>query len=400
MATAVKSKAGAVVKECEAEFEITNFVATCAVTKSISEGKQDCREIVSGPILVARVFRFGIAVAWSVKSDGSVEESKNLGVHVKRLDDSTEECTISLEMSILNRKPGSHMTLCDPTYHAIHSGKARGWSRSFDMPDNRRHEGVKGLPLLDVFDAQAGWLQGGSLRVTAKLSVVVSMEGPTTTPGASCGNSSSSSSSFLEAATEGEREVCDSLQEFLRSGYMTDVVIKVGDVRIDVHSVILAARSPVFRGMFSCPMKEKEEREVDIQDIEPCAMRALVNYMYSGAVAASQLENEESATALLQAAHRYEVPGLIQRCVQVLADSLDLENCAERLELADTLGHWCFKARCLDFLQPRMAEVQSTEGYLRLAERRPALLKDIVEAILPPAKRPKKVKGGGSGCGK
>eukprot|EP00913_Durusdinium_trenchii_P012703 g11929.t1 len=78
-------------KECSGEFEVANFPVTCATTKTVSEGKQDCREIVSGPILVAKQYTFGIAVAWSVKPDGTVEESKNLGVHVKRLDDNPEE---------------------------------------------------------------------------------------------------------------------------------------------------------------------------------------------------------------------------------------------------------------------------------------------------------------------
>ncbi|CAJ1338606.1 unnamed protein product, partial [Effrenium voratum] len=122
-AMTVRAKAGARVKECTGEFEVSNFQVTCATTKTVSEGKQDCREIVSGPILVAKQYTFGIAVAWSVKADGSVEENKNLGVHVKRLDDNPEECNISLEITILNRMKGFHMTLCDPSYHGISSGK-------------------------------------------------------------------------------------------------------------------------------------------------------------------------------------------------------------------------------------------------------------------------------------
>eukprot|EP00931_Biecheleriopsis_adriatica_P061812 TRINITY_DN37184_c0_g1_i1.p1 TRINITY_DN37184_c0_g1~~TRINITY_DN37184_c0_g1_i1.p1 ORF type:complete len:406 (+),score=87.80 TRINITY_DN37184_c0_g1_i1:70-1218(+) len=376
---AVKAKAGATIKECDAEFEISNFQATCAMTKTISEGKLDCREIVSGPILVAKKFKFGIAVAWSVKADGAVEESKNLGVHVKRLDDSPEECTISLEMTILNKKPGFQMTLCDPSYHGIHSGKARGWSRSFDMPENRRHDGVKGLPLQDVFDPAGGWLHHGALRVIAKLSVVISADSSQSTP------------SPLPSVS-GQQEVCDALQALLRSGQMADVVIKAGDVSIDCHSLILAARSPVFERMFACPMKEKKEREI-ISDLEAPSVKALVEYLYCGAVEDSVLESDDSCLNLLEAAHRYEVPGLVEQCVQVLVSRFHVETVAERLETAELIGSRPFKAQCLDFIHSQMAEVQDTEAYHRLVERRPSLLKDIIEVMLPPAKKLRKVKG-------
>ncbi|CAJ1330388.1 unnamed protein product, partial [Effrenium voratum] len=135
---------------------------------------------------------------------------------------------------------------------------ARGWSRSFDMPDSRRHEGVKNLPLADVFDHQAGWLHSGSLRVVAKLSVVVSFD-----------------SSVVSNEAGGQQEVCESLQALLQSGSLSDVVLKVGNDSILAHSLILAARSPVFERMFSCPMKENKEKEVHIEDLELAAVRAL-----------------------------------------------------------------------------------------------------------------------------
>ncbi|CAK9058861.1 unnamed protein product [Durusdinium trenchii] len=372
----IRARAGARVKECSGEFEVANFPVTCATTKTVSEGKQDCREIVSGPILVAKQYTFGIAVAWSVKPDGTVEESKNLGVHVKRLDDNPEECNISLEITILNRLKNFHMTLCDPTYHGISSQKARGWSRSFDMPDSRRHDGVKGLPLSDVFDHQAGWLHNGPLRVVAKLSVVVSFD--------------SGVVSSNEAS--GQQEVCQSLQALLQSGSMADVALKVGSEEIQAHSIILGARSPVFERMFSCPMKEKKDKEVHIQDLEAAPVKALVKYLYTGVVDQTSLDNDNLALSLLEAAHRYEVPGLVERCVQVIVTRFKVETVAERLEMADMIGSKYFKAQCLEYIQAHLVDVQATDAYTRLVERRPALLRDIIEVVAPPSKKQRRLK--------
>eukprot|EP00439_Symbiodinium_sp_Y106_P043412 s203_g5.t1 len=353
--------------DCIGEFEITNFAITCATTKTVSEGKQDCREIVSGPILAANRFRFGLAVAWSVKQDGSVEESKNLGA-----------CSISLEITILNKKKGQELTLCDPTYHGISRMGARGWSRSFDLGDSRRHDGVKGLPLSDVLEPQAGWLHNGSLRVMGKVSVVIGFDAGTAPV----------------AEANGQQEVCESLQALLQTGNLSDVVLKVGSETIDAHRLILAARSPVFERMFSCPMKETTDNE----DFDAISMRALVKYLYTGVVDHVGLESDDYAVNLLQAAHRYEVPGLVDRCVQVLVGRLRVETAAERLEMAELLGNRYFKAQCLEFISLRLGDIQATEAwerlfefvasaYSRLVSRRPALLKDLVEVIVPPTKK-------------
>lgn len=370
----MKERAGAKVKEVEAEFEISNFVASCATAKTVSEGKSDCREIVSGPILVAGKYKFGIAVAWSVKPEtGAVDENNNLGVHVKRLDQEKDECTISLEMAVINKKVGTCLTLTDPTYHAILSGKARGWSRSFEMKDRRRHEGVKGMPLSEVFDVSFGWLHMGALRVSAKINVVIGHE--------------VASSSQTSDAVAGQQEVCESLQALLASGNMADVTIKVGDERIQAHSVILSARSPFFAGMFNSPMRESKDREVNMEDLGAPAMHALLHYMYTGNVQKGVMENDDQCNALLMAAHRCAVPGLTQRCVQALASRLEVETVADRLQRAELIGCPIFKGQCLEFLQTRLPEVQATEGYARLVDQRPALLKDIIEVMHPPTKR-------------
>jgi len=233
----VKGRAGARVQECEAEFEVANFLETCFITDTVSNSKKDCREIMSGPILEAEQYRFGLAVVWSVKSDGTVDVDKNLGMYVKRLDAAAGKCFVSYEMQVLNSTPSRNMVLSESAF-PMFSDIGRGWSQSFDRSDGGRHEGIEGLPLSNIFDAKLGWLHSGALRVIAKLSVVLGVEHQGPIPSA-------------QKAT-GQQEVCDCLERLLTAGNGTDpctsadVTLKVGDEQLKAHSLILSARSPVF----------------------------------------------------------------------------------------------------------------------------------------------------------
>eukprot|EP00927_Polykrikos_kofoidii_P010466 TRINITY_DN14413_c0_g1_i1.p1 TRINITY_DN14413_c0_g1~~TRINITY_DN14413_c0_g1_i1.p1 ORF type:complete len:379 (+),score=68.80 TRINITY_DN14413_c0_g1_i1:133-1269(+) len=361
-----KGRAGARVKDCEAEFEVINFQASTAMCRAVSEGKQDAREIMSGPLLVAEQFRFAISVTWTVTSDGLVDDGKNIGVHVKRLDQSPGDCAISLELGVMNLQPSLSRKLNDARYYTISTGKSRGWSRSFAP-----RQGFVDLPMARVLDPCCGWLFNGALRVSARISVVVGDEEP----------------QCPSPVAFGEREVCDSLQGLLSSRRFADVTIKVGDEHIEAHSLIISARSHVFARMLSCPMKEATEKVIHLEDLEAASVKALLAYLYTGRVCKSFVATDDAALGLLHTAHRFDVAGLIQHCVQALVSRLEVQTVAERLEVADLASCSDFKAHCLDFIRKHFVDVQDTEAYNRLVDRRPALLRDIMEVIMPPAKR-------------
>eukprot|EP00913_Durusdinium_trenchii_P012704 g11930.t1 len=173
-------------------------------------------------------------------------------------------------------------------------------------------------------------------------------------------------------------------EALLQSGSMADVALKVGSEEIQAHSIILGARSPVFERMFSCPMKEKKDKEVHIQadrlwnllcfsllapdvllqDLEAAPVKALVKYLYTGVVDQTSLDNDNLALSLLEAAHRYEVPGLVERCVQVIVTRFKVETVAERLEMADMIGSKYFKAQCLEYIQAHLVDVQATDDFI------------------------------------
>ena len=76
----------------------------------------------------------------------------------------------------------------------------------------------------------------------------------------------------------------DDLGNLLADGLLSDVVLRVGDQNFPVHRAILAARSPVFRAMFTSNMKESVAEEIQIEDMEPDVMEELLRCVYTDQV--------------------------------------------------------------------------------------------------------------------
>merc|ERR1719436_2369909 len=130
-------------------------------------------------------------------------------------------------------------------------------------------------------------------------------------------------------------------------------------------------------------MKEQAEKEVTITDLEPLAVQRMVRFMYTGG-----LSHDNETLALLEAAHRYQVAVLVELCVVALSSRLSVDMVAERLMVADLAGLDSLRRACLLFITSssgRVAAVQATEGYAKLAQKRPHLALDILASAFPPS---------------
>jgi len=183
-----------------------------------------------------------------------------------------------------------------------------------------------------------------------------------------------------------KRELGPQLGRLLDSGQFSDVVMRIGQEEISAHSAILAARSPVFEAMWSSGMREQQQKEVIMRDLDPLAIRRMLRFMYTGTLD-PKLEKDNEAIALLEAAHQYDIASLVDLCVSTLSSWLTEENAAEYLMIAEHAGLEGFRRRCLDFIansHSRVAEVQTTEAFTRLAEKRPHLAIEILAKAIPP----------------
>ncbi|CAL1294972.1 unnamed protein product [Larinioides sclopetarius] len=111
-----------------------------------------------------------------------------------------------------------------------------------------------------------------------------------------------------------------------------DVKLKTKTNTFPVHTLILSARSPVFKAMFSNDMKEKTNGCVDVSDLQDETVRRFLLYLYT-----DQLEDLtwDAALQLFKAADKYAVISLRDKCSNFLKSSLNLENACEALLLSD-----------------------------------------------------------------
>lgn len=100
---------------------------------------------------------------------------------------------------------------------------------------------------------------------------------------------------------------------------LCDIILRVGDVKIHAHKVVLASISPYFKAMFTGNLSEKENSEVEFQCIDEAALQAIVEYAYTGTVFISQ----DTVESLLPAANLLQIKLVLKECCAFLESQLD-----------------------------------------------------------------------------
>jgi len=152
-----------------------------------------------------------------------------------------------------------------------------------------------------------------------------------TTSGTSKPTNIPTDSTDIEIEFESERR--KKLVNLLETGDLTDIEVKCGNETFKCHSVILAARSNVFRAMLMNDMREKATKVIKLEDVEPDVFRAILNHMYGGEI--SNFTDQEKASKILKAADEYELLELKQKCEKNLCSHLTIHNCLDHLITAD-----------------------------------------------------------------
>ena len=114
----------------------------------------------------------------------------------------------------------------------------------------------------------------------------------------------------------------------------SDVEVKCGERIFNCHKLILSARSPVFKAMFQADMKEKETKEVEIEEIKSEAVAELLHFIYAGSLSSSTTM-DEIAEDLLGAANQYQLDLLKGICEDKLCSMLNIGNSIRYMVVGD-----------------------------------------------------------------
>merc|ERR1719334_1222831 len=154
----------------------------------------------------------------------------------------------------------------------------------------------------------------------------------------------------------------------------SDITLKTKGRSFKAHRVILAARSPVFRAMFTHNMQETKNNEVIIKDIDAEVMEELLRFIYTNKVN----DVAKIARPLLAAADKYALESLKVVCESTLIGQMTVEDVASILVLSDL--HRCnhLKEAALSTIRRIPDKIVQTTGWSELVQSYPSLVSEIV----------------------
>lgn len=162
------------------------------------------------------------------------------------------------------------------------------------------------------------------------------------------------------------------MNQLRKEGQLCDVTFRIGGDTFTAHRVVVASVSPYLRAMFTCGMKESSQDEIELRDIEPQAMSALINYAYTGEV----LVTVDNVQDLLPAAGILQLKELKEACCAFLSEHMDTSNCLGIKQFADL--HSCpeLLKKANRFIVRKFMDVAAHEEFLQLPHH---VLKEVLE---------------------
>ncbi|KAI6231689.1 BTB/POZ domain protein [Aphelenchoides besseyi] len=160
-------------------------------------------------------------------------------------------------------------------------------------------------------------------------------------------------------------QLIDDLHQIYESQEFSDGVICVRDHEFFISRAVLAARSPVFKAMFTCGLSESQGGRVTIEDFSPEVIKHLLEYIYTGRMGG---RIEEIGLDLLEAGNKYCIEGVKNLAQESLVQSINMENVCERLIHADMYEAELLKQQCISYVALNRNKVVKTDGWKLLAD--------------------------------
>lgn len=125
--------------------------------------------------------------------------------------------------------------------------------------------------------------------------------------------------------------------------------------RHGTHRLVLSARSPFFFKMLSSGMREQITGEVNLPDVEPECLAAVLAWMYSRE-AVVDISSSSMTLSLLELAKRWEITELCEQLSSCEACALAESNVVAVWETAQRLCLDKLECRCRDFVMSQLAD--------------------------------------------
>uniref|UniRef100_A0A7S2RFP8 BTB domain-containing protein n=1 Tax=Mucochytrium quahogii TaxID=96639 RepID=A0A7S2RFP8_9STRA len=169
------------------------------------------------------------------------------------------------------------------------------------------------------------------------------------------------------------------LRNMLNNPARSDVTFHVEGRPIYAHRCILMARCEPLERMLDGPMREAQEKEIILKDLQYTVVLALLEFLYTDQVEGLNptTVDLDFALDLLVLADQFLVERLKTLCEISIQKSITVENVAVMFRTADVRGATALRKRCFEFMQKNFGRVIGTEGFAALPRE---LLREILFA--------------------
>lgn len=138
----------------------------------------------------------------------------------------------------------------------------------------------------------------------------------------------------------------------------SDFTIESADgAKFQIHKVILAAHSEVFKAMLKEETAESQNSYVKLVDVNEEDLRCMLEYIYTGTV--KDVENINFGT-LLMLADRYNLRGLWELSQYALSEQISLDNALDILVIADMYDSDFLKHEAMKFIKNNLEVLESS----------------------------------------
>ena len=160
-----------------------------------------------------------------------------------------------------------------------------------------------------------------------------------------------------------QREINKNLLEYAKinrdNSCFNDVIITAGRVSIAANRLILSRYSIYFEKMFKSNMREKYERNVEVQAIEGESLKTLIDYIYSGSI----VINNQNVMSLLSGADYLQLDDVKQFCFEFMQASITPNNCLRILDAASLYRNDALKEEMRQYISAHLNEVAQSDDF-------------------------------------
>ena len=145
---------------------------------------------------------------------------------------------------------------------------------------------------------------------------------------------------------------------------LCDVILRVGELEIYAHKVVLASFSPYFYAMFTNDVVESRQNVVTLKSMDPKSVELLVEFAYTAKIKIT----EGNVQFLLPVACILQIGAVKDACCEFLESQMDPTNCLGIRDYAEIYGCDHLSAAAQKFCYRHFLEVSENEEFENLTK--------------------------------